>query len=92
MKIYLHDISSNETSKITPIRHFAKTYLDSCLSILVKLYNTCGCKILTWFYFKGANKLRKFFEEKRSKVCSGPSKKSRMNYFCKNKDNVNKVL
>ena len=45
-KIYFHCISSNETSKITIIRHSPKTPLDSCISFFVKLYNIFEYKIL----------------------------------------------
>ena len=43
-KIYFHCTSSNETSKSTQIRHYSKTPLDSCISVLVKLYNSFGLK------------------------------------------------
>ena len=36
--------------------------------------------------------MKKVLEEKSSKAYSGPSQASRMNYFCKNKNNLNKVL
>ena len=49
---------SNEISKITQIRHPPKMPLDSCPSVLVKLYNMCINKILTGFCVKDVNKLR----------------------------------
>ena len=65
LKIYFHCTSSNETSKITHIRHSTKTPLDSCLSVLVKLYNICGYKILTGFCFKVVNKLKQLVKKRR---------------------------
>ena len=54
LEIYLHCFSSNETSKIS------QTTLHSWLSVLVKLYNIFGYKILTGFFFKDVNKLKEF--------------------------------
>ena len=42
----------------------SKTPLDRYLSVLVKLCNICGYKILTGFCFKDANKLREFLKKK----------------------------
>ena len=50
--------------KSTRIRHCPKTPLDSCLSVLLKLYNSCGYRILTGFCFKGIKKLRKFLNKR----------------------------
>ena len=91
LKICFHCTSSNKTSKITKICHSPKTSLGRCLSVLVKFYSICGYKILTAFFFKGVNKFKKIVEEKRLKAYSGPRQTSRMNYFCKNKNNLNKV-
>ena len=63
-KIYFHCTSSNETSKITKIRHFPKTPLDSWISVFVKLCNIFGYKILTGFCFTGVNKLREFLKKR----------------------------
>ena len=42
----------------------SKTPLDRYLSVLVKLWNICGYKILTGFFFKDANRLREFLKKK----------------------------
>ena len=93
----LHFISyfCNETSKITRIRHSLKTPLDSCLSVLLKLYNVCGYKTLTRFFFRGVNKLRKFLKKRGQRHIQDPVKllrddfffvkiKTAWNKFCKN--------
>ena len=88
LKIYFHCASPTETSKITQIRHSTKSPLDSCLSVLVKFYNICGYKILTGL-FPRCKQIKIILEEKRSEAYSGPNERSRMNYFCKNKNNLN---
>ena len=61
-KIYFNCTSTNETSKITQIPNHPK--MDSCISVLVKLYNIFGYKILTGFCFRGVNKLREFLKKR----------------------------
>ena len=52
-----------------------KTPLDSCLSVLVKLYKICGYKILTGFCFKGVNKLREFLKKRGRRRIQDPVKR-----------------
>ena len=63
-KSYFHCTSSNEISKIAQICHYPKTPLDSCISVLVKLNNIFGYKVLTGFCFWGVSKLREFLKKR----------------------------
>ena len=75
LRIYFCCTSSKETSKTTQNCHSPKMPLDSCLSVLVKLYNICGYKILTRFCFKGVNKLREFLKKRGRRHIQDPVKR-----------------
>ena len=82
-KIYFNCTLTNETSKVTQIRHYPKTPLDSCISVLVKLYNIFGYKILTVFCFRGVNKLREFLKKRGRRHIQGLVKRLEWIIFIK---------
>ena len=82
-KIYFNCTSTNETSKVTQICHYPKTPLDSCISVLVKLYNIFGYKILTGFCFRRVNKLREFLKKRGRRHIQGLVKRLEWIIFIK---------
>ena len=91
-KVYFHCTSSNETSKITQISHSPKTPLDSCISVLLKLYNIFGYTILTGFCFWGVNKLREFLKKRGRRHIQDLVKRLGWIIFIKIKATWTKVL
>ena len=91
-KIYFHCTSSNETSKITQIRHSLKMPLDSCIRVLVKLCNFFGYKILAGFCFRSVNRLREFLKKRGRRHIQDLAKRLGWTIFIKIKTTWTKVL
>ena len=65
---------------------------SSCLSVLVRLYNICGNKILTGFCFKRLNKLREFLKKRVLRCIQDPVKRLEWIIFVKIKATSTKAL